>query len=524
MSVKVIDSKTAAELIPDNASVALDGCLGTDVAEEILEMMKKRYQETGHPKDLDVWYGCGIGDNKGSAVENFAEKGMLRRVVGGLWSLAPKLAPMVANNDFEAFNFPQGTISQLFRDAAAHRPVLVTHTGLGTFVDPENDGGRLNEAAKNSTLVNRIKIHGKDYLAYETPKPDVSIFRGTYADENGNITFDDEPLTMDVTAVAMAAHNNGGKVIVQVKRVVKAGSLDPKAVRVPGVLVDYVVPTDNPEMTKQTNDYIYNPDIIKSDIVKDVKQMDLPLDKKKVIARRAAFLFNPDTDHCVNFGIGQYPMYCAMVMKEEGLSDNIVTTVEAGTFGGTSLGGGSFGTAIAPQATIDEPYMFDFYNGGGLDATYLGLAEADQYGNLNVSKFGPKIAGTGGFVDITQYTPKIVFTGTFTAAGLKEEIKDGKLNIIQEGKVKKFVKHVQQITFSGKVAYDSNQEVWYVTERAVFKLVKGGIELMEIAPGVDLQKDVLDQMEFKPIISDNLQEMDPRIFQEPVMNIKNDKK
>lgn len=213
-----------------------------------------------------------------------------------------------------------------------------------------------------------------------------------------------------------------------------------------------------------------------------------------------------------------------MVMKEEGLSDNIVTTVEAGTFGGTSLGGGSFGTAIAPQATIDEPYMFDFYNGGGLDATYLGLAEADQYGNLNVSKFGPKIAGTGGFVDITQYTPKIVFTGTFTAAGLKEEIKDGKLNIIQEGKVKKFVKHVQQITFSGKVAYDSNQEVWYVTERAVFKLVKGGIELLEIAPGIDLQKDILDQMEFKPIISDNLQEMDPRIFQEPVMNIKNDKK
>ncbi len=446
MSVKVIDSKTAAELVPDNATVALDGCLSTDVAEEILEKMKARYQETGHPKALDVWYGCGIGDNNGSAVENFAEKGMLRRVVGGLWSLAPKLAPMVTANEFEAFNFPQGTISQLFRDAAAHRPVLVTHTGLGTFVDSENDGGRLNEAAKNSTLVNRIKIHGKDYLAYEIPKPDVAIFRGTYADENGNITFDDEPLTMDVTAVAMAAHNNGGKVIVQVKKVVKAGSLDPKAVRVPGVLVDYVVPTDNPEMTKQTTDYIYNPDIIKSNIVKDAKQLDLPLDKKKVIARRAAFIFNPETDHCVNFGIGQYPMYCAMVMKEEGLSDNIVTTVEAGTFG-----------------------------------------------------------------------------GTFTAGGLKEEIKDGKLHIIQEGKVKKFVKHVQQITFSGKVAYDSKQEVWYVTERAVFRLVKDGLELVEIAPGIDLQKDVLDQMDFKLIISKNLKEMDARIFEEPVMNIKNDK-
>lgn len=522
MTVKVIDSKKAAELIPDDACVALDGCLGTDVAEEILEEMKNRFLDNGHPKNLDVWYGCGIGDNNGAAVENFAHKGMLRRVVGGLWSLAPKLAPMVADNDFEAFNFPQGTISQLFRESAAHRPVLVTHTGLGTFVDPENDGGRLNEAAKKSTLVNRIKVHGKDYLAYETPKPDVAIFRATYADENGNISFEDEPLTMACTSVAMAAHNNGGKVIVQVKRVVKNGSIKPKDVRVPGVLVDYVVPTDDPAMTKMTTDYEYNPDLINSNVIKPASSFDLPLDKKKVIARRAAMLFNKDTDHCVNFGIGQYPMYCAMVMKEEGLSDNIITTVEAGTFGGTSLSGGSFGTAIGPQATIDEPYMFDFYNGGGLDLTYLGLAEADESGNLNVSKFGPKIAGTGGFVDITQYTPKVVFTGTFTAAGLKEEFKDGKLHIVQEGKVKKFVKHVQQITFSGKVAYDSKQEVWYVTERAVFKLVANGIELVEIAPGIDLQKDVLDQMEFKPIIADNLKTMDSRIFQEPVMGIKKD--
>lgn len=520
MTVKVIDSKKAAELISDDACVALDGCLGTDVAEEILEEMKKRFQESGHPKDLDVWYGCGIGDNHGAAVENFAQKGMLKRVVGGLWSLAPSLAPMVEANEFEAFNLPQGLLSQIFRDAAAHRPVLITHTGLGTFVDPVNDGGRLNEKAKNSTLVNRIKIHGEDYLAYETPKPDVAILRGTYADENGNISFEDEPLTMAATSVAMATHNNGGKVFVQVKRVVSNGSIKPKDVRIPCVLVDYVVPTSNPEMTKMTTEYVYNPDLINSNVLKSADSFDLPLDTKKVIARRAAMLFNQDTDHCVNFGIGQFPMYCAMVMKEEGLSDNIITTVEAGTFGGTSLSGGSFGTAIAPQATIDEPYMFDFYNGGGLDLTYLGLAEADEHGNLNVSKFGPKIAGTGGFVDITQYTPKVVFTGSFTAAGLKEEFVDGKLHIIQEGKVKKFVKNVQQITFSGKVAFDSKQEVWYVTERAVFKLVDGGIELVEIAPGIDLQKDVLDQMEFKPIISDDLKEMDSRIFKEPIMNIK----
>lgn len=519
---EVIDSTKAAEIVSDGACVALDGCLGTDVAESTLKAIKARFEKTGHPKDLDVWYGCGIGDSHGAAVENFAQKGMLHRIVGGLWSLAPKLVPMVSDNDFEAFNFPQGTISQLFRESAAHRPVLVTHTGLGTFVDPENDGGRLNDAAKKSTLVNRIKVHGKDYLAYETPKPDVAIFRATYADENGNISFEDEPLTMACTSVAMAAHNNGGKVIVEVKRVVKNGSIKPKDVRVPGVLVDYVVPIDDPKMTLMTTDYEYNPDLINSNVIKPASAFDMPLDKKKVIARRAAMLFDPKHDHCVNFGIGQYPMYCAMVMKEEGLSDNIITTVEAGTFGGTSLSGGSFGTAVGPQATVDEPYMFDFYNGGGLDATYLGLAEADQYGNLNVSKFGPKIAGTGGFVDITQYTPKIVFTGTFTAAGLKEEFKDGELHIVQEGKVKKFVNNVQQITFSGKVAYDSKQEVWYVTERAVFKLIDGGIELEEIAPGIDLQKDVLDQMEFKPKISDNLKRMDSRIFKEPIMGIKND--
>lgn len=522
MSVEFINSEKAAALIPDDAVIALDGFLGVDTPEEILEFMHQRFVSNGHPKNLEVWHASGIGDGKSSGTNNFAEKGMLKRLVGGHWGLAPKLQPLVSNNDFEAFNFPQGILSQIFRDSAAHKPVLITNVGLGTFVDSEKSGGRLNDAAKNSTLVNRINIHDKDYLAYEVPKPNVAILRGTFADEDGNITFEDEPLTLIATSIAMAAHNNGGKVFVQVKRVMRKGSLNPKDVRVPGLLVDYVVETDDVNMTKQTTSTVYNPDFVKSGVIKKSGAIDVPLDAKKVIARRAAFI-KSETDHVVNYGIGKYPETVSLVLKEEGLAENIITTVEPGTFGGVPLGGGDFGAAIAPQAIIDEPYMFDFYDGGGIDLTYLGLAEADKLGDINVSKFVPMIAGTGGFVDITQNTHKIVFNGTFTAGGLKEEVKDGKLHIIQEGKVNKFVKNVQQITFSGSVAFKNKQEIYYVTERAVFVLGENGLELIEIAPGIDLEKDVLAHMDFKPIISPDLHEMDSRIFKDELMNIKGDK-
>ncbi|MCX2456343.1 acyl CoA:acetate/3-ketoacid CoA transferase [Lacticaseibacillus nasuensis] len=516
MSVQVINSKEAAALIPDGAVIALDGFLGTDVPEEILENMRARFRATGHPKDLDVWHASGIGDGKDKGTNNFAEPGMLKRLVGGHWALAPQLQPLVANNDFQAFNFPQGVLSQIFRDAAAHKPVQLNTVGLGTFVDPDVAGGRLNEAAKASTLVNKMQIHGKDYLAYEVPTPNVALLRGTYADENGNVSFEDEPLTLIATSCAMAAHNNGGKVFVQVKRVVKAGSLKPKDIRIPGVVVDYIVETENADMTKQTTDTYYNPDFVEANVVKPKGDIDLPLNPKKVIARRASFFKKP-TDKIVNFGIGKYPETVSLVLDEEGQGSGIITTVEPGTFGGVPLGGGDFGSAIAPEATIDEPYMFDFYDGGGIDITFLGLAEADVKGNVNVSQFGPKIAGTGGFVDITQNTPTIVFNGTFTAGGLKEHIEDGKLVIDQEGKFDKFPESVQQITFSGDVAYANGQKVFYVTERAVFKLGKNGLELIEIAPGVDLNKDILDHMAFKPVISDGLKEMDPRIFREPPM-------
>lgn len=517
MSVQVIDSTKAAKLIPDDAVIALDGFLGSDVPEEILECMKQRFVDTGHPKNLEVWHASGIGDGKNKGTNNFAIPGMLKRLVGGHYALAPELQPLIEANDFEAFNFPQGVLSQIFRDAAAHKPIQINKVGLGTFVDPDISGGRLNKAAKKTTLVKKVKINGEDYLAYSVPKPNVAIIRGTFADEDGNISFEEEPLTLIATSVAMAAHSNGGKVFVQVKRVVKNGSIQPKDVRIPGVLVDYVVETENVEMTKQSTNTFYNPDFLVSGVIKPKDAIDLPLDAKKIIARRAS-LIKSESDSVVNFGIGKFPETVSLVLDEEGKSQGMIPTVEPGTFGGVPLGGGDFGCSIGPNSTIDEPYMFDFYDGGGIDITFLGLAEADTYGNINVSKFGPKIAGTGGFVDITQNTPKIVFNGTFTAGGLKEEIHDGKLIILQEGKIDKFVKNVQQITFSGQVAYQNGQEVYYVTERSVFKLVKGGIQLIEIAPGIDLQKDVLDHMAFKPLIADDLKEMDAKIFRDELMS------
>lgn len=516
MTVQFINSDQAAKLIPDNATIALEGFLGSDVAEEMLRSIRKRFDDEGHPKQLEIWHASGIGDGDAKGTNNLAAKGLLRRIVGGHWGLAPKLEPLVAANDFEAYNFPQGVLSQIFRDSAAHKPIQISRVGLGTFVDPDVEGGKLNDAAKAHDLVSKMQIHGKDYLAYEVPEPNIAILRGTFADEDGNITFDDEPLTLESTSIAMAAHNNGGKVFVQVKRIVKSGSMKPKDIRIPGLLVDYVVETADETMTMQSNTTQYNPDYVDADVIKPAGSIQVPLDAKKVIARRAA-MFKQDSDNIVNYGIGKYPETVSLILKAEGSAENVTTTVEPGTFGGVPMGGGDFGCAIAPEATIDQPYMFDFYDGGGIDIAFLGLAELDHAGNINVSKFGPKIAGTGGFVNITQNTPTVVFTGTFTAGGLRESVVDGKLQIDQEGRRHKFVQDVEQITFSGPVAAENKQNIYYVTERAVFELTTGGIELIEIAPGMDLQTDILDQMDFKPLISGDLRYMDTRIFQEPLM-------
>ncbi|MFL1781182.1 Acyl CoA:acetate/3-ketoacid CoA transferase [Candidatus Hepatincolaceae symbiont of Richtersius coronifer] len=508
-----ISATKVAGLIKDNSTIAVSGYIGAVVAEEIFTAIEDRFKESQAPKALTIIHGAGIGDGDSKGMNHFAHEGLVKRIIGAHWGLAPKLQPLVAENKIEAYSLPEGPIVHLFRETAAKRPRLITHIGLGTFADPDHGGGKLNEITTED-IVEKIEIDGKKYLSYKTFKLDYAILRGTFADELGNITLDEEALTLNVTAIAMAVKNNNGKVIVQVKSKVKANSLPPKSVKIPGVLVDYVVVVADDKNHMQTFGTKYNHNLLLPNSMVQEQLSKLPLDERKIVAKRAAKLIS-STDKVMNYGIG-LPEYVAMVLKEQSqgsksISD-LTSTIDAGVFGGIPLVGLDFGTAIGAQAVLDEPYMFDFYSGGGIDIAFLGMAQCDFMGNVNASKFGPKIAGYGGFIDIAQNAKTLVYCSTFTAGKLKVQAKEGKLAIVQEGLNKKFLKEIEQITFSGISAIAIQQKVYFVTERAVFKLEPEGLTLIEIAPRVDLQRDVLDLMEFKPIIAKSLKDMDADIF------------
>ncbi|MCM3764180.1 acyl CoA:acetate/3-ketoacid CoA transferase [Neobacillus niacini] len=513
---KLISSKEASELIFDGAILGIGGFIGTGVAEEIHLEVENRFMSTGKPENLTLVYAAGIGDGGEKGLNHYAHEGLLKRIIGGHWGLAPKLQPLVASNKVEAYNLPQGVISQMFRDSAAGKPRTITHVGLGTFVDPDIEGGKLNKVTKED-LVEKLSFDGREYLAYRTQKIDIAIVKGTEADENGNISFGKEPLTLEVMSIAMNAKNNGGIVIVQVEKIVKNGSIDPKQVKIPGILVDYVVVVNNIENHMQTFGTQYNDKFVRSDVIENKETKVYPLNERKVIARRAAMLLNSNKK-VLNYGIG-VPEVIAAVLREEGQEQGFTPTVEPGAVGGTPAGGLDFGCSAVPEAIIDQPYMFDFYDGGGIDAAFLGLAQCDKEGNINVSKFGPKIAGCGGFINITQNAGELAFCGTFTAGGLKVKAAEGKLEIIQEGKAKKFINAVEQITFSGNVARQNLKKVIYITERAVFELLPEGLTLTEIAPGIDLGRDILDQMEFIPLIAADLKVMEERIFMDQPMGL-----
>jgi propionate CoA-transferase len=518
--VKFVSASEAADLIKDGSFVANGGFVGIGVAEEVLSELEKRYKTTGSPRGLSLIYTAGQGDGKTKGLNHFGQEGMVKKVVGGHWGLAPSLGKLANEEKLQGYNLPQGVISHIFRDLAAGKPGTLTHVGLGTFVDPEISGGKINKSTTED-VVEKMIIGKKDYLFYNiekiVPKIDYAIIRGTSADNNGNISMEKEALTLETLSIAMATRNTGGKVIVQVEKKVELGSIDPKSVKIPGVLVDYVVVSETPNETHmQTFSEIFNESYVKSAKSSSEGCIDFPLNERKIIARRCAMLLNKQT-RILNYGIGM-PEGIAAILNEEGIEKNFVPTVEPGAIGGTPVGGLSFGAAINPEAIIDQSYQFDYYNGGGLDMAFLGLAQCDRGGNINVSKFGPKIAGCGGFIDITQNAKEVVFCGTFTAGGLKIEISDNKLNIVNEGKVKKFLKDVEQITFSGELAKKQGKNIYYVTERAVFQLKEEGFVLLEIAPGVDLEKDILEQMDFKPIISKDLKLMDDKIFKNELMN------
>lgn len=510
---KIVTADEAVALIRDGDAVSCSGFVGIGTPEELIAALERRFLHSGGPVGLTLVFAAAPGDGRDRGLNRLAHEGLVKRAIGGHWALLPKLAKLAMDNRIEAYNLPLGTVSHLYRDAAAHRAGTLTQVGLGTFVDPRLEGGRVN-ARTTEELVRVMHIDGQEWLFYKVIRTDVALIRGTTADPAGNITMEREALVLDAQAAAMAAHNANGLVIAQVERIAASGSLDARRVVVPGVLVDRVV-LSSPANHMQTYGTAYNA-AFAGEFRLPMERVPHPaLDERKLIARRCAFEL--PLGGVINLGIG-VPEVLGAVAAEERVLDHLTLTTEPGVIGGMPQGNPDFGAAVNTQALLHQNQQFDLYDGGGLDLACLGMAQVDRDGNVNVSRFGPRLAGAGGFINISQNARRLVFAGTFTADGLKVEIDNGRVRIAVEGKTRKFVDSVEQITFSGPRAMAKSRPVHYVTERCVFALRPEGLQLIEVAPGIDIERDILRHMDFRPVIED-VKAMDARLYQARPMGL-----
>jgi propionate CoA-transferase len=514
-----LSGSEAAERIQDGQTLLTVGMTLIGVSESVLTPLEQRFQDTGHPRNLTLFHAAGQSD-RDRGIQHLAHIGMTKRIIGSHWGLAPKWMELISGNQVEAYCIPQGQVTHLLRDMGSGLKGHISKVGLGTFIDPRIEGGKMNSRTRElPDLIEFIEFQGEEYLFYHQIPIDVCLIRGTTADENGNITFEDEAMKLEVLPAVLATKRFGGKVIVQVKRVASKGTLHPKKVVIPGIFVDMVVVSDNPEVDhRQTSSFYFDP-AYSGDIRVPLNGMEFtPLTARKIVGRRAAMELKPYS--IINLGTGIPNDEIGGVIMEEEVSDDVFVTVESGVYGGVPIGGVDFGIAKNMEALIEHTSQFDFYIGTGVDYTFMGVGQMDRYGNVNATKFAGRSTGAGGFIDITQFAKNVVFCTTFTVRGLTIEVSDGRLQITKEGSEKKFVNKVEQISFNGKLAMEKGQNVVVVTERAVFQLTKDGWELVEIAPGVDLERDILKQMEFEPSIS-HLAVTNPSVYYKQPFGLKN---
>jgi propionate CoA-transferase len=508
MPARIISLDEAAQKISDGATVAVQGS-GGGVAEPtaVLRAIRRRFDKEQAPRNLTMMHATGLGDRDTVGMDLLAVPGLVKRDIAGHLAMAPKMGAMITNNEVECYNFPQGVISHLYTAIGGRRPGVFTKVGLRTYIDPRVEGGRMNARTREcEQLVRVMEIDGEEWLFFPRIKIDVAVIRGTYIDTHGNLSYEEEAVLLEGNAIAQAARACGGIVIAQAKYLVEAGTIPPKSVRVPGVGVDYIVLDPQQSQTAKT---YFHPALSGQSRVPVSELPPLPLDERKVIARRAAKELYPRA--VVNLGVGM-PDGVASVAAETGLHRTLTLTVEQGLVGGVPAGGVEFGVSYNPEAVIPEDQQFNFYDGGNLEIAFLGMAQADAEGNVNVSKVGKLLTGCGGFINITQNAKKVVFCGTLNAKGFDCEVSGGQLRVKCEGAIKKFVPQVEQITFNGSLARESGRTILYVTERAVFELKKEGMTLIEIAPGMDLEKDILAQIGFRPRIAEPLKTMDAELF------------